>query len=111
MGQNPSIDPGFWDYIEKTWKQYVLNPRLAAAGQNCAAGRLAIQTVLSMERLFQLGGVPFSSGVDWVDLLPKVAKVCVQEEYELCRDQHIIHRIIPVILGISQAKRAPGCAR
>jgi len=102
MGQDNPTDPAFWDYIEKTWKQYVLNPRLAAAGDNCAAGRLAIQTVLGMERQFQLGGLPFSSGVDWADLLPKVAKVCVKEEYELCRDQHIIHRIIPVILGLAR---------
>ena len=107
-GQNPTVDPAFWDYIEKTWRQYVLNPRLAAAGQNCAAGRLAIQTVISMERQFELGGVPFSSGVDWADLLPKVAKVCVQEEYELCRDQHIIHRIIPVIPGLARQNELLG---
>ena len=42
MGQENPTDPAFWDYIEKTWRQYVLNPRLAAAGDNCAAGRLAI---------------------------------------------------------------------
>ena len=108
LGQDGTIDPAFWDYIEKTWKQYVLKPRLAAAGDNCAAGRLAIQTVMSLERQFELGGVPFSSGVNWVDLLPKVAKVCIQEEYELCRDQHIIHRMIPVMLGLERQNELLG---
>ena len=31
MGLDNPTDPGFWDYIEKTWIQFVLNPRLAAA--------------------------------------------------------------------------------
>ncbi len=108
MGQEYTVDPGFWDYIEKTWKQYVLNPRLAAAGESCASGRLAIQTVMSLERQFELGGVPFSSGVNWTDLLPKVSKVCIQEEYELCRDQHIIHRMIPALLGIARQNELLG---
>jgi hypothetical protein len=107
-GQPYTTDPGFWDYIQKAWKQYVLDPRVAAAGESCAAGRLAIETVLAMERQFELGGVPFSSGVNWLDLVPKVGKVCIQEEYELCRDQHIVHRMIPVILGLERQNELLG---
>ena len=55
-----------------------------------------------------MGGLPFSSGVNWLDLLPKVAKVCIQEEYELCRDQHIIHRMIPVLLGLGRQNELLG---
>ncbi len=107
-GEPYTTDPGFWDYIQKAWKQFVLDPRLAAAGDSCAAGRLAIDTVIAMERQFELGGVPFSSGVNWIDLLPKVGKVCVKEEYELCRDQHIVHRMLPVMLGIERQNELLG---
>ncbi len=101
-GQQPNTDPNFWDEVQQTWIEYVLKPRLAAAGQNCAAGQLAVETVLSMQRQAALGRWIFSPGINMVDLIAKVGKVCLQEEYQLCRDQHIIHRMIPVVLGISR---------
>ncbi len=90
----------FFDWYFKTWKQYVLDPRVAAAGESCAAGRLALDTITGFERQSELFGFAHSLDVNIGDLLPKVAGVCIQEEYELCRDQHIIHRIIPAILGL-----------
>jgi hypothetical protein len=55
-------DPGssFWDWAFSTWKQYVLQPRLNAAGQSCTAGRLALWTLLSFERTNELWGHPFT---------------------------------------------------
>jgi len=88
------------EYIEK-----VIKPRIAAAGESCAAGRLAVQTVLGWERQRQLMGLSDdSSPSDFDDkgLLETVAVVCMKEEYELCRDQHIIHRIIPAWLGLER---------
>ncbi len=108
MGQPTTIDPNFWPEIIQRWKQYVLEPRLAAAGESCAAGRLALQTVIDMERQSELGGWDFSPGVNLSDLILTVGKVCLQEEYELCRDQHIIHRIIPVVLGIARQNELLG---
>jgi hypothetical protein len=108
MGQPSPLDPGFWDWALSTWKQYVLKPRLAAAGESCAAGRLALQTVLAMERQAELGGWNFDPGVDMTDLMAKVGKVCIKEEYELCRDQHIIHRMIPLVLGIARQNELLG---
>jgi hypothetical protein len=101
-GRPDPMDPGFWPWLIATWKQYVLQPRLEASGESCAAGRLAIQTLLDMQRQMTLLGIPDTLGVDVSDLLPKVAGVCIQEEYELCRDQHIVHRILPAILGLER---------
>lgn len=43
---------GFFEQLEKE----VVKPRLAAAGESCAAGRLAIQTAASFEKMQQLVG-------------------------------------------------------
>jgi hypothetical protein len=42
------------------------------------------------------------------DLLPTVARKCLQEEYELCRDEHVIHRMIPVLLGLERQNQLAG---
>jgi hypothetical protein len=89
-------------WVDKVWREQVLTPRLEAAGESCAAGRLALMTVLAYERQRQLLGLGAGEAVPGLDagLIDTVAGVCLQEEYELCRDQHIIHRIIPVVLSL-----------
>ena len=100
--ENSEID------FEKAFREYeeqVVKPRIAAAGESCAAGRLALQTVLGVERQKQLLGFESNGGnalIDNVGLMETVADVCMKEEYELCRDQHIIHRIIPAWLGLER---------
>ncbi len=42
------------------------------------------------------------------DVLLEVGSVCLQEEYELCRDEHILHRIVPVVLGIMRQSELLG---
>jgi hypothetical protein len=89
----------------KTWREYeeqVIKPRLAAAGESCAAGRLALQTVLGHERQKELLGAGGGGLVGTLidnGLMDTVSEVCMKEEYELCRDEHILHRIIPAWLG------------
>jgi hypothetical protein len=64
-----------------------------------------VQTVLGFERQRQLLGVSDGSpNSDYNDtgLIETVAAVCMKEEYELCREEHIIHRIIPVWLGLAR---------
>jgi hypothetical protein len=34
--------------------------------------------------------------------------VCVKEEYEICRDQHVLHRIIAVVLGFERQRQLLG---
>ncbi len=85
------------------WEDKVVKVREAAAGESCAAGRLALQTRLGFERQKQLLGMADGSSLDGVARLMDVAgRVCLQEEYELCRDEHIIHRMIPVWLGLER---------
>lgn len=42
------------------------------------------------------------------DITPKVSRVCVREEYELCRDEHIVHRMIPVLLDLKRQAQLMG---
>lgn len=91
------------DGLFKQYEQEVVQPRIAAAGESCAAGRLAFQTVLGYERQRQLLGYGDEGGLaDYTGLMDTVASVCMKEEYELCRDDHIIHRIIPAWLGLER---------
>lgn len=91
------------------YEKEVVAPRVAAAGESCAAGRLALQTVLGYERQRQLLGAADDSGLSkYADLIDTVSRVCMKEEYELCASQHIIHRIIPVWLGMERQRQLLG---
>lgn len=97
--------------IDELWAEYeahVVKPRVAKAGESCAAGKLAIQTVLGMDRQRQLLGDESSSEFQFLDLLPTVTDVCLREEYELCRDDHIITRILPVYFGVLRQSQLLG---
>jgi len=92
-----------WEGFFQQWEEQVVKPRLATASESCAAGRLAIQTVLGYERQRQLLGM----GDDSSTLIPKglmdtVTEVCMKEEFELCQEDHIIHRILPAWLGVER---------
>ncbi|MBL0122653.1 MAG: hypothetical protein IPP88_07930 [Betaproteobacteria bacterium] len=89
------------DDLFKLFDEQVVQPRIAAAGTSCAAGRLALQTVLGFERQKQLLG--FAEGNFGDTILPVMAAAtgaCTREEYALCRDNHIITRILPYYLGV-----------
>lgn len=90
----------FREYIDKVLKQ-----RIAAAGESCAAGRLAMQSALGVSRQAQLlGAEDISNEImdQFPSLLETASLVCLKEEYELCKEQHIIHRMIPVWLGLER---------
>ncbi len=94
------------------YEAQVVKPRVAAAGESCAAGQLAIQTVLRLERMRQLLGL--SDGGNGLDkypgLMDKAARVCVVEEFELCVEEHVIHRMLPVWLGFERQYALLGIA-
>ena len=85
----------------RQFEEQVVKPRVAAAGESCAAGRLAIETVLKLESQRQiLGASEGGSGIDkYPGLVEKVARVCVLEEFELCVEDHVIHRMAMVWRG------------
>jgi hypothetical protein len=91
------------------YRQQVLQPRLAAAGTSCAAGRLAMQTLLGLERQAELLGAPPIPELSAVgDLGDTVNNVCLEEEWKLCRDNHIVQRLIPVVLGMERQAQLLG---
>ncbi|PKN83485.1 MAG: hypothetical protein CVU46_16865 [Chloroflexi bacterium HGW-Chloroflexi-8] len=109
-GEPGDISDTFTNFF-KQFEEQVIKPRVAAAGESCAAGRLALQSVLSLERQKQLLGVSDGSFGDQIaDLMKTVSTVCVKEEYDLCVNEHIIHRMIPVWLGISRQYQLLGIA-
>ncbi len=91
--------------LQVLFEQYqkeVVDVRVAAAGESCAAGRLALQTLLGLERQKQLLGIG-EGGLDQMSgLMDTVARVCIKEEYEMCAQDHIIHRMVPVWLGFER---------
>jgi len=96
-------EPIDWEGFFKQYEEQVVKPRVAAAGESCAAGRLALQTLLGFERQKQLLGMAGeNSGFIDQGVMDTVAETCMKEEYEMCRDNHIIHRVIPAWLGLSR---------
>ncbi len=94
LAGQPSELPDFEAAFDE-FEEQVVNPRVAAAGESCAAGRLAIETVFYLERLRQLmghsqGGAPFDN---YQDLVSNSARQCILEEFELCVEDHVIHRM------------------
>lgn len=89
------------DLFREAFSQYVeevVKPRVAAAGESCANGRLALETVNSFERTAALLG--FLPGefleIDMAALLEKATRACMLEEFEICVEEHIIYRILVV---------------
>jgi hypothetical protein len=93
----------------KEYEEKVVNVRIAAAGESCAAGRVAIQTFLGFERQKQLLGFADEGAMaKMMPLFDTVSLKCMQEEYELCRDQHIIHRVVGVYFGFKRQSQLLG---
>jgi hypothetical protein len=74
----------------------VIQPRVAAAGQSCANGRLALETLLMAVRGRSLLGLADDAYQAQIrSLMVPVSTVCMQEEYTKCHDHHIISDILP----------------
>ncbi len=68
------------------WVEQVINPRLAAANSSCAAGALAISTVLGYERQRGLIGAGSNfSAADIYDLVKQAYPVCEEEAITKCK--------------------------
>ncbi len=92
------------------FRQQVVLPRIAAAPSSCAAARLALITVIGVERQRQLLGVEGDTGFDSEasGLMAVAAEVCMKEEFEICRDEHVLTRIIPARLGLERQAQLLG---
>ncbi len=90
------------------FRNEVINPRIAAAGSSCAAGRLALVTLIGYERQMQLMGAASDGDAGIAALSPIVAEVCMKEEFEICRDEHVLTRILPAWLGLERQSQLLG---
>lgn len=84
-----------FDEIFREYEVSVVAGRVAAAGDSCAAGRLALETLIGLDRQRHLVGLGADGTVfaDHPGLLERVTRVCMREEFELCVEDHVIHRI------------------
>jgi hypothetical protein len=101
VGLDSDIIEEFRSFIEE-YIERVAKPRITAASESCAAGRLAIETVVQTERTLELLGLSddYSLRSELNDLVVPVGEQCLKEEYELCRDEHIVHRLGPAWVSI-----------
>lgn len=103
-GEDP--DPDLWERVRGYFEQYereVLDPRVAAAGNSCAEGRLAVDTYLGFHRTMQLlGFTDDDSATDAQQIMDAMAGVCIEEEYQMCIEQHVVHRLAPLYLEIAR---------
>ena len=104
-GEPPGFLTALLDPYFEQLDREVVQPRLAAAGQSCAAGRSAMLTVLGYARQRELLGYEDPSNpLDEVAHLLEntVGPRCMDEEYQMCVDEHIVHRIAHVYLGLDR---------
>ncbi|MEX2547456.1 MAG: hypothetical protein WD830_06650 [Chloroflexota bacterium] len=107
-GQPGQLDFAAIEAIFRQYEEQVVKPRVDAAGESCAAGQLALQTVLGLERQRQLLGMEGNGLDQYAGLIDKVGRVCVIEEFELCVEEHIFHRMIAVWLGLERQSQLLG---
>jgi hypothetical protein len=74
-----------------------LNPRIAEAKTSCARAKLAMTSAIAFSRdLGMLGEAKMAE--TWMQkamgVFPDRATVCMKEEYEICRDNHVLDRIL-----------------
>lgn len=111
--QQGSTDPGllsseqFAAYLAE-YDAKVLRPRLAAAGQSCANGRLAMETLLRLAGQLQLLGVANTYQEQAFALLVPTSTMCIDEEYKKCHDNHIVQDIIPAAFGMDRQAQLLG---
>ncbi len=90
--------------LQKEYIDQVIRVRLNAAGNSCANARLATQTYLGFQRQAALMGIqdPLPADLDAqaIQVMNDIGPtVCMKEEFELCRDEHIVTRILPEFFG------------
>ncbi|MEX2144214.1 MAG: hypothetical protein WD740_06435, partial [Anaerolineales bacterium] len=104
-GRKP-LAPDYWTEMAKLFQEYYDNfvkGYLDQAGESCSKGSQAISIYAHYTKLMRKVGLPdHIVEIDLLALVEKVEGLCLKEEYQLCVQEHIVHRIIPVLLGIER---------
>jgi hypothetical protein len=109
--QSPEI---LWARVDAYLDEYVervVRPRIAAASEGCAEARVAVETILRLERIRQLLGLSTEENSLLGEMTPLMAMmmdICLREEFEMCRDEHVIHRILPIWASITRQAQLLG---
>jgi hypothetical protein len=76
---------------------------LNIAGESCAKGRLAIDIYAHYRQLMMKAGLLDQiPELDILALIEKVGATCLQEEYNLCVNDHVVHRMIPFLVSLDR---------
>jgi hypothetical protein len=98
----------------KSYLNNVVKPRLKAglsASATCEQARRAVETLLGYERQRQLLGdtnPETDPGLDFAAILEKLGRKCLDQAYQQCQEQHVIHKIIPAWLGYERQRKLLG---
>jgi hypothetical protein len=88
----------FQEYYDRYVKVF-----LDIAGESCAKGRLAINLYAHYTQLMRKVGLADRIvEIDYLAMVEKVGETCLREEYDLCINDHVIHRMIPFLLGLER---------
>jgi len=96
-----TLDPSVFNIDLQQYMDYVVTPRVAAAGASCANARLAMQTLIVLMRQKELLGLGTDTTLkDLADgLVPTLATECLNEAYEFCVTSHDLTAITTLVLG------------
>lgn len=104
-GRRP-LAPEYWAELTRLFKEYYdsfVKGYLDRAGESCKKGSQALAIYAHYTHLMRKAMLEDQIvQIDGLALLQKVGGLCLKEEYQLCVNDHIVHRMIPVLFGIER---------
>ncbi len=104
-GRKP-LAPEYSSELAKIFQEYYVRyvkVYLDISGESCSKGRLAIDIYGHYAQLMRKVGLADRIvELDYLALVEKVAGICLQEEYNMCVNEHVVHRMIPILLGLER---------
>jgi hypothetical protein len=89
----------------------VLEPRIAEAWSSCARAKLAMISAIEFSRALGMLGED-DLAIAWkqkaMAIFPTRANVCMKEEYEICRDEHVLDRIMAARVTVDAQRQQWG---
>ena len=103
--EGAEADPAVWERFTELMREYeelVVIPRLAAARGSCDDGVTVMRFFLGWQRTNELLGIETTSRPQFSELLRDVTTQCLAEEYRMCTEEHIVHRLPMIWLNIAR---------
>lgn len=103
--EGAEADPAVWERFTELMREYeelVVIPRLAAARGSCDDGVTVMRFFLAWQRTNELLGIEGTSRPQFSELLRDVTTQCLAEEYRMCTEEHIVHRLPTIWLNLAR---------